>query len=495
MIRQLRPIPLVLVMLLGIIWMPLNASELQPVAAYVVLGQTPTGEQLALARVLIEQADAVCPSLEPAQGGDHRAMIPRHNPDPGNFAVTVCEARYPIDGSRLRVHGTSVELPPVPLRTSRVVVFGDTGCKPRYQHGCDKAADWPFKQMADAAAKARPGPDLVLHMGDYNYRGTPGKVTIKRRHHKAVKGRVYDAGDNVGSTSCIPEGPYHGQNSLGSKTPDSWKAWKHDFFQPAAKLLRAAPWVVARGNHELCSRAGPGWFYFLDPGSDLVQPGGQLACPAAENAEPLIFDQPYRVDAGGLSVLVLDSANACDQGDLHQQHFDAQFEQLQSLVQEAPVGNALWLQSHRPLWGLRKPDANTAASELDASGQYGVIDRTLQSALAAHPLPTQIHLVLSGHMHRFQALDFEPPGRLPSQLIIGNGGVELAHNYPKAPFSVDIGGQRVVGFGLKAFGYMDITPGRGGDWSGRLLDRHGKLLACCDASDRSSTGACAPMGQ
>ena len=30
--------------------------------------------------------------------------------------------------------------------------------------------------------------------------------------------------------------------------------------QPAAELLATAPWVVARGNHELCSRAGLGWF-------------------------------------------------------------------------------------------------------------------------------------------------------------------------------------------------------------------------------------------
>lgn len=475
----------------------LHAGGKDPLAAFVVLGQTGAGEQVALARAVIDKADADCPSLKPAKGkGDKVAMKHRRNPDPGNFKVTVCEALYPMDGSSMQVHTTSLRLPPVPATVTRVAVFGDTGCKPSDQKDCKKHKDWPFPEMADAAAKADPAPDLVVHMGDYNYRGTPGKIEIKQGKEKAKKVRVYDAGDNTPSVTCTLAGPYYGQNSVGSETPDSWKMWKDDFFKPAAKLLRTAPWVFARGNHELCSRAGPGWFYFLDPGSDLVKGSrGQLACPPAESTEPLIFREPYRVDLGGLSVVVLDSANACDQGSLHQTHFDAQFEQIQALVKDAPAGSAVWLQSHRPLWGLKKPDDDTPKTELDASGQYAVIDKTLQTAFAKYPVPQPVHLVLSGHMHRFQSIGFESPSTLPTQLIVGNGGVDLAHNYPKDPFTVGIGDATAVGFGLSEFGYMDIALEGGGDWIGRMVDRKGKLLAKCDSSHPSKTGACAPAGE
>ena len=51
----------------------------------------------------------------------------------------------------------------------------------------------------------------------------------------------------------------------GSPYGDNWAVWQKDFFDPAAPLLAAAPWVLVRGNHELCSRGGHGWFRLLDP--------------------------------------------------------------------------------------------------------------------------------------------------------------------------------------------------------------------------------------
>lgn len=475
----------------------LQTGEEDPVAAFVLLSQTGRGEQVALARVVVDKADADCPALEPHHSkGDKLAMKARRNPDPEHFKVTVCEAVYPTDGSRMDITGTSLHLPSVPAEVSRVVVLGDTGCKPSDQKGCDKNKDWPFAEMADAAAGSDPAPDLVLHVGDYNYRGTPGTIAITQGNDKTEQVRVYDAGDNTPSVTCTLTGPYYGQNSAGSESPDSWGAWKKDFFEPAAKLLTAAPWVFARGNHELCSRAGPGWLYFLDPGSDLVEgSGGQLVCPPAESAEPLVFRGPYRVDVGGLSVVVLDSANACDQGSLHQEHFNRELERVQALVEKAPASNAIWLQSHRPLWGVQEPDDDTPKSELDPSGRYAIIDKTLQAAYAAYPVPKPVHLVLSGHMHHFQSISFRLPSALPTQLIVGNGGVHLAHNYPKEPFSIGIGAATAVGFGLSEFGHMEITLEGEGAWKGRLLDRKGRLLAQCDSSKSSETGACTPVGE
>jgi len=465
-------------------------------AAFVLLSQSDSGRTVPMVRVILDGADAPCPSLESEKGeGAVLPMSPRVNPDRKNFPVTVCEAVYPASGA-MRVKGEKILLPGLPASSEHVAVFGDTGCKPKDQHGCkeDSKKHWPLQRMAEAAAAADPAPDLVLHMGDYNYRGTPGNIQVNGK-----KVRVYDAGDNTPNLDCKLSGPYVGQNSVGSDSPDNWGNWWKDFFEPSAKLLGAAPWVFARGNHELCSRAGPGWFYFLDSSSNLLDGGtGQLSCPPAESATPLIFHAPYRVDLGELSVVVLDSANACDQGDLNQAHFDHQFKEVAELVGQAPPkSNAIWLQMHRPLWAVRKADDNTPEDDRDPSGQYSFIDKTLQTAYAKHPLPKQVHLVVSGHMHRFQAIGFPPLGDLkrPPQLVVGNGGVALAGNDPKDPFSFPIDGMAGSGFGLSEFGYMEIELTDSGTWKGHLLDRKGTLLAKCDSTLQYQTGVCEPTAE
>ena len=265
-----------------------------PLAAFVTLGGADSGEPFALARVIVPGAGAHCPALAPIGGGAEQPMTSRRNPDPTHFDVTVCEAVYPTDGTRLKVSGLKVggadlQLPGVQAEVCRMVIFGDTGCHPKYQDGCQAGKHWPFGELARAAAES--GPQLVVHVGDYNYRGTPGKIDIRHPDGALHRGRVYDAGDNAPGVTCTLSGPYTGQNSAGSTSPDAWKPWQEDFFEPARSLLHVTPWVFARSNHELCSRAGPGYFYLLDSGSDLVPAsGGQLACPPAAAAEPLVFE-------------------------------------------------------------------------------------------------------------------------------------------------------------------------------------------------------------
>ncbi len=187
-------------------------------------------------------------------------------------------------------------------------MVGDTGCEDGSWQPCDATASWPFAALADAAAKD--APELVIHVGDYNYRGTPGEVTID-----GVTKPVYDAGDNAAGPGCRSPDGYVSQNVSGSTSFDNWTDWRRDFFAPARPLLLAAPWVLTRGNHELCSRAGPGWFYLLDPASALLGGGAaQRACPDQTGTEPLLFTPPYGLDLGTLDLAMLDSANACDQG-------------------------------------------------------------------------------------------------------------------------------------------------------------------------------------
>ena len=74
--------------------------------------------------------------------------------------------------------------------------------------------------------------------------------------------------------------------------------WNADFFAPSAPLFAAAPWIMVRGNHEDCSRAGEGWFRFLDPS------------PMEATCRDLTGD--YVVRLGDFSVLVVDSAKVKD---------------------------------------------------------------------------------------------------------------------------------------------------------------------------------------
>jgi len=434
-------------------------------AGYVLLASSPVDGTVALARVVIA-AERDCPQLL-LDDGSTLTTTPRTNPHPETFPVEVCEARYPFD-QRATVAGTDLQLPAATLRPERLVVVGDTGCDGGTYQPCDDPARWPFPALAAAAAATDPA--LVIHVGDYNYRGTPGEVTID-----GVTKPVYDAGDNAKGPGCSTADGYVSQNVPGSDSFDNWEDWRADFFAPARPLLLAAPWVLTRGNHELCSRAGLGWFYLLDPGSPLL--GGaaaQRSCPDQSGTAPELFTPPYGLDLGNLGLAVLDSANACDKGVNYPLTYTRQLARVDRLTPDRPS----WLVSHRPLWGMREAPAKDAPPTIE------VINQTLQHALHARPdgkLAARFELVLSGHMHRFEAITFGA-ARLP-QLIIGNGGGSLSSDPPTGPFTDTIDGMPATGISRDVFGYMEATLGADGAWQGRvvnpLLPAGQKLIATC----------------
>ena len=347
-------------------------------------------------------------------------------------------------------------LPEVTRDPRRVAVFGDTGCGGGTWQDCADPASWPFAGLAAAAAKGRP--DLVVHVGDYVYRGTPSSIEVN-----GVKRQTYNAGNyRPGDLLCQGRDPYVSQNGPGSSLPDGWEAWRVDFFAPAAPLLSQAPWVAARGNHELCSRAGPGYFYLLDPGSELL--GGERRCPPQEQGSValrnLVFAPPYRVELGDLRLAVMDTANACDEHPNFPETFARQLADVAALA----AGRPTWLVGHRPIWSV---DASEAAPGVAPAG-----NATLQRALRRSPgaaLPAAVELVLAGHVHRFEAFGF-PRGERPPQLVVGNGGIRLAEDALPPPFAIELDGVPAQGLAANRFGYLDARLLPGGGWAGEVVN-------------------------
>jgi hypothetical protein len=517
---------------------PLAAAH----AGYVVLGQAPDGSTVALARVILDPG-LPCPAIVPADGGEDDAtgsppgstagaaapiaMTPRDNPY--HFPVLVCEA---VIGFELELavamDGGALRLPAVRRQPRRIAVFGDTGCKlgAAADGACPAGSPaQPFARLASAAAAARP--DLVIHLGDYNYRGTPSQVLFTERDGASAKqvGQwVYDAGDGTEQPERCDQAAgagFFSQSAPASAVPDSWQAWNDDLFSAAGELLAAAPWVVARGNHELCSKAGPGWFYFLDPHSDLVPGGRQLSCPPPDPAKApidnVVLTPPYALALGSLTLLMADSANACDA--FTEETFTAAYtRQLAPLGRLAPVAERTWWVSHRPLWGVTGFEAGeaTGCTGADPAGadRYGCINQTLQAALdrgLGGGLPPAVELVLAGHMHRFQAITFEDAAGSaprPPVVVVGTGGVELDPTPPVGAFAAEVGGRpaAVLTTGAEvdtpdgekaAFGYLEVVLGGAGEgWSGRLVDpAEGLTLAVCGppgAGDRDAVCTLAP---
>ena len=339
----------------------------------------------------------------------------------GDFPITLCSATVPLATKNLSVDGAVV--PTVPVAISRIVVIGDSGCRieGKALQDCNDKRQWPFPVIAKDAAGRKP--DLVIHVGDYYYR---------------------EDACPAGNSGCA-----------GSPHGDNWGAWKADFFEPAAPLLAAAPWVMVRGNHELCRRGGKGWTRLLDPRANLPECGDR--------------SPPYRVHLEGLDLLVFDSADA-DDFKAEPDKVVAYSAELASLLANAPPHS--WMVTHRPTWAL-------------AQGSLGgkTLNLTEQLAIKRH-IPAGLDMVLSGHLHDFTSYEFGPAR--PSQLIVGVGGdtmLDLA-NVPLAGAEID-GMQTTRGFALERFGFF-VMERKGADWTGTLYaDDGNSVLAQCQIAGRT----------
>jgi len=348
----------------------------------------------------------------------------------GAYPVQVCVAHAPVTARSLTVDGLMA--PALPHAIKRIVVIGDTGCRLKGElvQDCNDPAAWPFATIARLAAARRP--DLVIHVGDYHYRETP----------------------------C----PAVRAGCAGSPYGDNWAVWQKDFFTQAAPLLAAAPWVMARGNHELCDRGGHGWFRLLDPHPDA--PG----CTATT--------APYALHLDPLSLLVFDGADADD--DKAEPAKVALYRgQLQTLLAEAPAH--AWLLTHRPVWAL---------AEGQGTPQGAMLNATQQEAIRGL-VPPALDMVLSGHIHDFTSYDFGPGH--PAQLVVGNGGdANDAIVWPVTAGTVIDGARLRRAFAIPDYGYFLLHRTSGG-WAGTVYSVADEVLARCRLHGRDV--ACHPVAQ
>ena len=438
---------------------PSPQPEGKPEAAYVVLGV----DGMATARALV--ADGACPEL--VVDGVKTAMSERVGPAfikgrqsasaptaarATAFPVTVCEA--PLASGHGDVHTGAFVLPRVSAQPRRIVVIGDTGCRitETVVQDCRGGSTWPFAQVASSAAAEHP--DLVIHVGDYHYRESPCPT---------------------GRTECA-----------GSPWGYGWDAWKADLFEPARALFAAAPWVVVRGNHEECARAGQGWFRFLD-----VRPyQAARSCDRATLDDNANFSEPYAVPLGdGSQLAVFDSSFASnappDESDPGDRHKLAMYEEQGRTVAHLTQGmQESFFTSHHPLLAFA-PATRTTVYAGNPSLQ-AAFRRVNGDAY----FPAGIEATLHGHVHLFQAITFSSGH--PPTLVAGNGGDELDHAFPD-PFPIDrhpAPGATVAHFDYSgSFGYLVMDKTASG-WTIHAKRADGTLLRDCTLHAR--TLACGP---
>jgi calcineurin-like phosphoesterase family protein len=307
----------------------------------------------------------------------------------GLQGVTVCAAAAASDTSRVRFNATVTIAVTESWSTNRpqkIVLFGDTGCKPN--QGCD-SNKWPFAKVASQATGEKPG--LVVHLGDYIYQGN-----------------------------------------------DDWVTWKKYFFDPAKSLLEAAPWIVVRGNHERCSSSSgqyPLGFYLLfgDGPAMACNSTAELAKPyAVDLSEQLrlivadsvaaFADKPATVTSEcgtktmpKLGLLDLEDAKVCAAVmDVLRgvQYLVPLSLRIHASGEESADRPQVWLATHVPIFGFERDkgkDVIPKPSAMMKAAWKGVKVRG-------------VDLVLSGDRHLYQVVTAHGE---PKQVSVGTGGVQL----------------------------------------------------------------------
>ena len=427
-------------------------SESAPPTSFVLLG--PNGTRIVRVLTLADHCPDLIVSGRPmamqirSPAGEAALRPTRSSPQdsvPSVFHRTTCEATLPRAVRRASLAGRNLPLPPAIVR--RIVVIGDTGCRLKqsdnaYQ-ACNDAAAYPFARIAAAAARWHP--DLVVHVGDYHYR----------------------------ENAC----PQANAGCAGSPWGYGSDTWDADFFTPGQPLLEAAPWIFVRGNHESCNRGGQGFRRFLD----AFPLTADRTCDLAANDAVADYTETFAVPLGGdTQMIVLDSSNTTNQplaaGDVRLARYQRAYGEIERLSDGARY-NILGL--HHPLFGFGAFPDSTGVINL-AGGNRG-----LASAFSPHNpniVPTNIDIVLSGHIHLWQQVGYVADR--PTQFISGFSGTledivplpaTLPDGFTPSPGAV----VSSLSSWIDRFGFMTMVRTGHGRWRVEVHDWDGRVVNTC----------------
>ena len=361
------------------------------------------------------------------------------------YPVLMCEASVPAFGHVSAVVGNVTLKMPV-ANPQRILIIGDTGCRVTAAvsgtQNCNDPTQFPLQYLANYAATFKP--DLIVHVGDFFYREQPCPT---------------------GFSGCA-----------GNPAFDNWDSWNADWFTPAANLLAAAPLAISRGNHESCNRGAHGWFRLLDvhaydPNAvNCVGPyAPMVGAPGSKTSYVTAFDytDPWLVHAGPSTLVMFDSSDsnttAPDMATLSNNAnvpatdpnyaaFQAGNGRTLPQIYAAQLGavlpglantNVIYV-THKATYDIRPAKVNGNLAGGDAT-QQSVFD-----SLTPGGVPGQIKLLVSGHDHQFQVVDFANPNYAP-MLVVGNSGTLLDNNTGAQPqtFAPDAAGRNAnAGYAL-----------------------------------------------
>jgi hypothetical protein len=352
---------------------------------YVWTQYGPDGARIV--RVIVDDG-AACPTIR--TGNDTIPMTERTTANPANFPVTVCSATMGDDDAIATVLGQS--LAPLPSQVDRIAVVGDTGCRMAsgWYQDCndpdnpDPTKGWPFARMSTLIAAA--DKDIVVHVGDYHYREAPCPA---------------------GNAACA-----------GAVSGDTWESWLQDWFAPAKPMLNQVPWVLLRGNHENCARAGEGWFLFMGHGPD-----DQATKDCA------VYTDGYTSEIGAdLEFAIMDSAQR-SKGVIDQAACEAWTKQTTALLDSAPKpGHTRWALTHQPIYSWwSRGDTTSVNDDPCATGTFLPAEFArgyARERVAGSAGGVNYPVVLSGDVHTWQWTKPKDSG-LPIQITAGHGATYL----------------------------------------------------------------------
>ena len=324
------------------------------------------------------------------------------------FQVLMCEASVSAFGhSTVVVNGVTLKMPVT--NPQRILIIGDTGCRVTAAvsgtQNCNDPTQFPLQYVANYASTFKP--DLIVHVGDFFYREQPCPT---------------------GFTGCA-----------GNPVFDNWDSWNADWFSPATNLMSAAPMAITRGNHESCNRGAHGWFRLLDVHAydqtavDCTGPyTPMVAAPGAKGPlTPHDYTDPYVVQAGKISLLMFDSSDSNTTApDTTTLSTDGRTipqiytQQLQAILPSVASASVFYV-SHKASYDIRLAKVNGNLAGGDATQQ------SVFNAITPGAVPGQIKLLVSGHDHQFQVVDFQQ--NYAPQLVVGNSGTLLDNNTGAQP--------------------------------------------------------------